>query len=456
MDAGIILKITFFIEVIVAFGFMISIHEGGHYLACRLFGVDVEEFALGFGPLLFSRKWGKTLYTVRALPLGGFCKPKGGDLSGETADKMYENPPVPGEFLFAPWWKRVFIFLAGPGMNYLSSFTLIFLLFWAIGERTPIEKPILGFVPPHSLAEQAGLRAGDHLLKVEGDSVQNLFKGRELIAERLLKDPAKGVALGVEREGKTLEVVLKGDIQKAESDLGIYASTPPIVGSVNFSSPARKAGLKEGDKILAVEGHKVSEWGEMHYLLENSTSDEVHLEIDRDGKAYPISLRKIYDGMGKHIGISNVETTEFEVKRLGMVEALSDAGVKTAQMTELFVGSLWQMFQGKISFKDNVAGPVTMMRLMYQKASQGWAELFNIVAFISLLLCIMNLLPIPVVDGGQIVLCVAEGIKRKPVPVKIQMVYQQIGFFLVVGLMLFAVFNDVWGWVLERFHSQIH
>src|ERR1041384_1879533 len=174
MDAGLILKFTFFAEVILAFGFMISIHEGGHYLACRLFGVDVEEFALGFGPLLFSRKWGKTLYSVRAFPLGGFCKPKGGDLSGETAEKMYEKPPEPGEFLFAPWWKRIFIFLAGPGMNYLSAFTLIFLLFWAIGEKTPVEEPVLGFITPHSFAEQAGLRKGDRVLKVGETSIQNL------------------------------------------------------------------------------------------------------------------------------------------------------------------------------------------------------------------------------------------------------------------------------------------
>ncbi len=456
MEAGFALKLSFLLEVIVAFGFMISIHEGGHYLACRFFGVDVEEFALGFGPLLFSRKWGKTLYSIRLVPLGGFCKPKGGDLSGETADKMYETPPEPGDFLFASWWKRIFIFLAGPGMNYLSSFVLIFILFWAVGEKTPVEKPVLGFVPPKSLAEQAGLQKDDRLTKVGEEPVQNLFKGRESIIEKLLKDPSKGVALTLERGGKTLGVTLRGDIQKADTDLGIYPFVPSVAGSVAFSSPARKAGLQGGDKVLSVNGKPVGEWTELHYLLEKAPADEVRLEVERSGKTYPITLKRVYDGVGKHIGISPLEPAEFEVKRLGMGESASAAGLKTAEMTRLFLGSLWELIRGKISVRDNLAGPVTILRLMYQRASQGLAELLNVVAFISLVLCLMNLLPIPVVDGGQIVLCAVEGAKRKPVSVRIQTFYQQAGFILVVGLMGLAVFNDVWGWILEKFHNQMH
>ena len=130
------------LEVVIGFSFMIFIHEGGHYLAARLFGVGVDEFALGMGPMPVSRKWGKTLYSIRAVPVGGFCKPQGGDLSGQSAEEMYAKPPEPGDFLYAPWWKRVLIFLAGPGMNFISALLLMAFLFYAKGEIMPFEKPV--------------------------------------------------------------------------------------------------------------------------------------------------------------------------------------------------------------------------------------------------------------------------------------------------------------------------
>ncbi len=174
------MNILHILEVVLAFGFMIFIHEGGHiFMARRLFGVEVDEFALGFGNILVSRKWGKTLYSVRAFPLGGFCKPKGGDLSGQSAEDMYAKKPEPGEFLYASWWKRVVIFLAGPGMNFASAFVIVALLFLFIGEPVSKEKAILGFVPPGSLAQKAGLQRGDLILKVDGkevESYQNFLK----------------------------------------------------------------------------------------------------------------------------------------------------------------------------------------------------------------------------------------------------------------------------------------
>ncbi len=444
------------IEVIVAFGFMIFIHEGGHFLFCRLFKVEVEEFALGFGTRLASWKWGKTLYSIRALPLGGFCKPQGGDLSGESAEKMYENPPQPGDFLSAAWWKRIFIFMAGPGMNFISAFCLYFLLFWIIGDKVPMGKPFLGYIPPHSAASVAGLKEGDHLLKVDGSYYKNLYRAVGVIFDRLDRRKGSGVILTLERKGKTFNCVLKGAIKNPDFELGIYQALPPVIGMVPFSSPARKAGLLEGDLILSVDGQKVSEWGELTYIIHHSMTDEIHLLVSRQGKSYPVVLKKVFDGMGKHIGISPPDATEFDAQKMGVLEAFSAAGTKIVGTTLLYADALWEMVVGKISLKDNIGGPVTIMRVMYQRASLGWQEFLNIIAFISLILCIMNLLPIPVVDGGQVVLCLVEGIKRKAVSVKVQMAYQQVGFILVIGLMVFAVIMDFWSLYLEKFHNQFH
>jgi regulator of sigma E protease len=449
-------SIFWLLEVVLAFSFMIAIHEYGHFMVCRLFGVEVDEFAIGFGPTLASRKWGKTLYSLRTLPLGGFCKPKGGDLSGETAEKMYEKPAEPGEFLYAAWWKRVFIFLAGPGMNFISAFVICFLFFWIVGDKAPMEKPYLGFVPPHSAAHEAGLQKGDHLLKVDGEPYLNLYRADEAILEKLDKNPNQGVVLTLERNGKNFESTLKGDLKNPDFNLGIGESLSTILGDVPFSSPARKAGLMAGDVVLSVNGQKVSEWAELTYIIHSSTTDEIKLLVSRGGKTYPVSVTKVYNGMGKFIGISPPEEREFDPKKMSMTEAFTAASNKITNIVLLNGRGLWEMITGKVSLKDNIGGPVTIMRFMYQSATMGLAQFVNIVAYISLILCIMNLLPIPVVDGGQIVLCLIEGIKRKAVPVKIQMVYQQLGFIFVVGLMLFAVAMDFWNLYLEKFHNQIH
>jgi regulator of sigma E protease len=437
-------------EVVLAFGFMIFIHEWGHFIACRLFGVRVERFALGFGPKLWARKWGDTEYAVLAVPLGGYCRPAGGDLSGESPEKMYENPPKPGEFLFASWWKRVLIFLSGPVMNYASAVFIIVALLVA-GEKVPVEKPIMGFVPPGSLAEKAGLQKGDVLLEAKGKAIQNLYTDFDV----KLEDIRKGVPLVVDRGGRRLHFTLQGDLKEKGALLGLYASVPPILGDVHLTTPARKAGLRPGDEILSVNGRKVAEWTELAYCIRNANTDEVKLEVKRADKVYPVTVKRIFNGMNKAIGISPPEGRDFVLKKMPVWEAVPAALERSAGFTVLFLGSIWKLVTLEISLKDNIAGPVTILRTMYQKAAQSWAEFLNTVALISLILCLMNLLPIPVVDGGQMVLCALEGLKRSPVSVKFQLVYQQVGFIFVIALMAVAVFNDVWSLVMETFKSQI-
>ncbi len=448
------MNIWLVLEVILAFTLIIAIHEWGHFIACRIFGVRVERFAIGMGPVLWAKKWGDTEYAFCAFPIGGYCKPAGGDLSVESADKMYEKPPVPGEFLYASWWKRVVIFLAGPGMNYVLAFFVMFFIL-VVGEQIPVEKPQLGFVPPGSLAAQAGLKKNDTLLKINGQDVKNLFTDEDTIYEGLTKDPNQGVALTVQRKAKIFNVMIKGDLKKDGVDLGIYSIAPAMVGSVPPSTPASLAGLKGGDMILSVNGKAVSDWAELAYSIRSSVSDEIDLQVSRDGKTYPVKINRVYNGMNKAIGIAAPEPTEFEVKKMGPVEALSTAATRTEEFTTLYLGSLGKLVTGKFSLKDSVGGPITIMRVMYQKASQNWIEFLSTVAFISLVLGLMNLLPIPVVDGGQIVLCVIEGIKRGPVSLRWQNLFQTVGFVFIVAVMVLVVSNDVWRLFLEKFHSQI-
>jgi regulator of sigma E protease len=454
------MPIVYVIEAIVALGFMIFIHEGGHYLACRLFKVDVDEFALGFGfgkPPLVSRKWGNTLYSIYAFPLGGYCKPKGGDLSGESAGKMYEKAPEPGEFLYASWWKRVVIFLAGPAMNFFSAVAFLFLVL-LMGVKTPIEEPVLGFVQPHSLAYECGFQKGDRLLQADGKDIQNLFTDMDGVYDKLTKDPKSTAVLKVERGGKTFNLTLKNDSKDPNAAFGFFNFNPPVIGSVALMTPARKAGLQANDTVVSVNGQKITEWNELAYYIHTAVSDPIKLEILRGSKTLRFSIGRIDSGLSKNkaIGISPLDSTRFEIKKVGVGEAFIGAWERAADFSVMYMDLLGKMVTGRISLKDNIGGPISIMRVMYQKASEGWDEFIGMVATISLILCLMNLLPfLGVVDGGQVVLCLVEGVIRKPVSVKFQEIYQKVGFALVFTLILFAVGNDLWGWILERVHSQI-
>jgi regulator of sigma E protease len=452
------MPIVYWIEVIIAFGFMIFIHEGGHYLACRFFKVDVDEFALGFGPILFKRQWGATLYSIRAIPLGGFCKPKGGDLSGESAEKMYEKKPEPGEFLHASWWKRVVIFLAGPAMNFFSAVAFLFILLFWLGIKTPFEEPVLGFIQPNTLAYLCGFQKGDRLLKADGKDVINLSTDLDSVYEKLSANPRATAILLVERGGKTLQLTLKNDSKDPNATFGFFKFSPPVIGSVALMTPARKAGLMAGDKVLAVNGQKVSEWNELAYVIHSAAADPVKLEILRGTKTLQFSIERVDSGLSKNkaIGISPVDPVRFDTKKMDAEDAFVGAWERAANFTAMYSELLGKLVTGRMSLKDNIGGPISIMRVMYQKASEGWDEFISIVATISLILCLMNLLPfLGVVDGGQVVLCLLEGILRKPVSVKFQDIYQKVGFALVFTLILFAVGNDLWGWILEKVHSQI-
>jgi regulator of sigma E protease len=468
------MNIIYIVEVVLLFSFMIFIHESGHFLAARFFNVDVEEFALGFGPTLLSRKMGKTLYAVRGIPLGGFCKMKGGDLSSNSAEEMYSNKPVAGDFLFASWWKRIVILLAGPGMNFLTALFVIAMLFTFAGEQTEVAQPLLGFVPPGSLAEKAGLKRDDLLLTVNGKAINNLNT-----ADDLLPAYGKSSVVTFQRRNKIQTVTIeRGSKPLSEwaasnngflrmlasigvgpepidaNELGIGEKKDPIVGQAVLSNPARNAGIQDGDQITQINGQKVSDWSELAYLIRNAKTNSIQIEFIRSKAIHTVTVQPIFNGFYKAIGIAPLANEKIEVKKVSVFTAFADSSKVTLDRAKMIFDSIVKLFSGQVSLKDSAAGPITIMRLMYQTASQGWIELMNTVAMISLMLFIMNLLPIPVVDGGQIVLCLIEGVKRSPVSVKAQLIYQQIGFVLILGLMALTIFNDFKNIFLEM-HNHI-
>ncbi len=468
------------IETILAFSFMIIIHEGGHYVAMRFCGVEVDEFAIGFGTTLISRKWGRTVYAIRALPLGGFCLPKGGDMSGKSIEEMNAKPPEPGDFLFVSWWKRVIIALGGPLMNLATAFVVMTCLLLSQGEITPLEKPVIGFVAPGSLAEKAGLQTGDRILKVNNTEVKNLYTA----LTDSMPDYGHSAVLDVDRRGKIFKAVLTRPAKPlsawASSDnffqrvlaaldfgppapeeplLGINSVVPPVVLAA-IGQPARNAGLQDNDEIIKINGQKVSDWNQLSYLVRSAKQDPVQIDFMRGQKIHHIAVNRIDTGDYKVIGIQpaeieNAKAEDEEIVKVSLFKAMADSAGFCANFSSTYLGGVYKLVTGKIALKAAVGGPVVILRLMYDRASHGLAELFNSVAIISLILFLMNLLPIPLVDGGQIVIFLIEGIKRSPVSIKVQMAFQQVGIVLIAGLFAFVIFNDFRGLFLE-YHNHIH
>ena len=474
------MNLVHLIETVLAFSFMITIHEGGHYVAMRFCGVEVDEFAIGFGPTLISRKWGRTVYAIRSLPLGGFCLPKGGDASGKSIEEMNAKPPEPGDFLFVSWWKRVIIALGGPLMNLATALVVMTCLLLVQGEITPIEKPVIGFVPPGSLAEKAGLQNGDRLLKVNNVEVKNLYtaltdsmpdyghsavvevdrKGK--IFEATLTRPTKPLSVWASSDNPFLRLLASlgfGPPPPEEPILGINSIVSPVVLAA-IGQPARNAGLQDNDEILSVNGQKVSDWNQLSYLVRSAKQDPIQIDFMRGQKTHHIAVTRIDTGDYKVIGIQpaeleNAKPEDEEVVKISLIKAMADSTLFCVNFSSTYMGGIYKLVTGKVALKSAVGGPVVILRLMYDRASHGLTELFNVVAVISLILFLMNLLPIPLVDGGQIVIFLIEGIKRSPVSIKVQMAFQQVGIVLIVGLFAFVIFNDFRGLFLE-YHNHIH
>jgi regulator of sigma E protease len=468
------------IETILAFSFMITIHEGGHYVAMRFCGVEVDEFAIGFGPTLFSRKWGRTVYAIRALPLGGFCLPKGGDMSGKSIEEMNAKPPEPGDFLFVSWWKRVIIALGGPLMNLVTALVVMTCLLLVQGEITPVEKPVIGFVPPGSLAEKAGLQNGDRLLKVNNVEVKNLYTaltdsmpdyGHSAVVEvdrkgkifkSTLTRPAKPLSSWTSSDNLFLRLLASLDFgppPPEEPILGINSIVSPVVLAA-IGQPARNAGMEDNDEILSVNGQKVSDWNQLSYLVRSAQQDPIQIDFKRGQKIHHVAVNRIDTGDYKVIGIQpaeieNAKPGDEEVVKVSLIRAMGDSTLFCVNFSSTYMGGIYKLVTGKVALKSAVGGPVVILRLMYDRASHGLTELFNVVAVISLILFLMNLLPLPLVDGGQIVIFLIEGVKRSPVSIKVQMAFQQVGIVLIVGLFAFVIFNDFRGLFLE-YHNHIH
>jgi regulator of sigma E protease len=478
--------------VALVLGVMILVHEWGHFIAARIFGVRVDVFSIGFGPRLFGWKRGATDYRVSALPLGGYVRMAGQDpteidsadrdwahmRSGEQA-KTQEKPGLsvrseaagvseitfktaemrgvdqllrrgtgaPDELVSKPRWQRAIISFAGPFVNLIFPILLLTVYFVAVGIPYPAyqDKPVqVAAVPANSPAAAAGLHSGDKVVAIDGQENPNWEQVEKVLAKLA---PNSKLSMEVEDANTlrslTIPVDQKG-LEQPEQLLG-FAPIRPVLEDVAPGLPAQRAGLKENDLIAAVDGQKIQWWGEFTERIRGSNGKPVALDVDRKGQLLHmvVTPQAATNERGEtvyQIGVQVHEDTAY--KRVAFPEGARYAALVTVEKIKETASIVGKLFSGRVSLKQ-LQGPVGISRAAGQAARKGPLAIISLMVLISVNLGILNLLPIPILDGGHILLLGIEGILRRDMSLAFKERFVQVGLVFLLVVFAIVMYNDV-------------
>jgi len=441
------------IAFIVLVGVLVAIHEYGHFIAAKLCNVKVLRYSIGFGKVLASKKTGndQTEYCLSAIPLGGYVQlldERSEDVSEDEKDRAFNNQtPI----------KKIFILFAGPAANFLFSIIAYTLMFSA---GVPGQKPIIGNVDQQSIAWEASIREGDEIISVGDRSVKTWQSALISMIGEVLEDEQISIQL-IDTNGRQKNALLNvtGRTKELTSPdllfpgLGFSPKSPdlkPIVVSVVSNSPADQSGLKKDDILKSIDGIEIMNINQFSQLIMDRPNAEIDLLINRDKEDYitkvSLSSREDNEAMG-YIGLQTTldqkQLQEYmAVEQYSFAQSFLMSIEETNRMIVLTLNMLGKMVTGQIS-SDNLSGPVGIAKDAGTVAKRGIIATLSFMAIISISLGILNLLPIPVLDGGQILFVCIETVIRRPLHEKIQMVFQQIGVMALLFLMVFALYNDL-------------
>ncbi|MGA7363781.1 MAG: RIP metalloprotease RseP [Candidatus Sulfotelmatobacter sp.] len=429
------------VAVAVVLGFMILIHEFGHYAVAKLLWVRVEVFSIGFGKRLIGFRKGDTDYRIAAIPLGGYVK-----MSGENP--MDERTGDPAEFMSHSRWHRFLIAVAGPTMNILLAIFLLTTVYMVHYEYPVfLDKPaVIEGVKHDSAADRAGLQPGDRIVKVDG-IVNPTW---EQLQPRVWLSPNQPLTVTVQRGDQTFEkTIVPQPVTTSEvGSAGWFPEDPVIVGQIEPNSPAAKGGLKEDDRIVALDGKPLVSIEAMIERLQQSKETPVDLTVKRDGQTLNLVglkpvLGKTEDPKEQRYRLGFVARSETKVTTLPFGQALSRSLEQNKKYSLLILELAKKIVQGKVSLKA-VSGPIGIAQdAGYAAQQKGWTPLMELTAGISLNLGIFNLLPIPIMDGGVILFLFIEGLMRRDVSLRIKERVYQAAFVFLVLFAVMVIYNDL-------------
>ncbi|MGB5623758.1 MAG: RIP metalloprotease RseP [Gammaproteobacteria bacterium] len=446
--------LTSILAFVVAISVLVAVHEYGHFWVARRLGVRVLRFCIGFGKPIWSRVSGRDQveYAIAALPLGGYVKlldEREGPVPEEQRHLAFNRQsPV----------RRIAILVAGPLFNFIFAVAAYWLMF--VTGITALQ-PVIGGVEQGTAAEAAGFRAGDRIVAVDRHDTATMMDARIELLDSLVGDgEARIRVLGSDGGQRDLLLVVEGNRRTLTEGADIFPRlgilpwrpvVPPVIGSLSADGSAARSGLEVGDRIVEADGQRVTDWASWVDFVRARPEQQVAVEIERDGRRQMLDLTigiteseqgaigLIGAGVVVPEGLYDEVITE---QRFGPLVAVGEALTRTWEMSALTVRMLYRMVTGDVSPKS-ISGPINIAQTAGYTASAGVAAFLAFLAIVSISLGILNLLPIPMLDGGQIVYQVAEIVKGSPVSEKAQLIGQQVGIVLLLMLMSFAFYNDI-------------
>jgi regulator of sigma E protease len=429
--------ITDALVVVAVLGFMILIHELGHFMAAKLFGVRVLVFSLGFGKRLFGFKRGDTDYRVSALPFGGFVK-----MAGDDPAEVREGDP--GEFLARPRWQRFVVVVMGPAMNALLAVGLLTGLYRYHFQKPAYQEQLarVGDVEPDSPAARVGVLPGDLIVRLDGVAKPKW----EDVEVKILTTVGEALPVELLRDGQTLKLSLTPQARGPSrvGDAGWFPYVPGTIEMVDPGLPASQLGLKPGDQIVGVEGRKVFFWPRLTYLIQSGNGREMELTIRREGKDFTVRVKPVLSEVSGEkmwrIGVgfrSNVV-----VQQLPWGKAIT-ASLRDNLRNSLATFEVLRKILTRRMSARSLSGPIGIAQLSGEMYRAGITELLMFVSFISLQLSIFNLLPIPILDGGVIFLLLIEGLMRRDLSLEVKERFAQVGIVFLLLLAVFVMYNDI-------------
>ncbi len=424
--------------VALVLGVLILIHELGHFIAAKYFGVRVEVFSIGFGKRLVGWRKGDTDYRISALPLGGYVK-----MSGENP--MEARTGDPGEFLSHPRWQRFIIALAGPAMNIFLAIALLTGVFMVRYEHPYfLDQPaVIGFVLENSAAAKAGFEPGDRIVRI-GNTQSPTW---EDVEAKVMLNPGQPLEVAIQRGGQILNKTVVPDKQGQEEygALGGWIPQEPnIVTQIEQDMPAAQAGMKVGDEVVAVNGVAMRSMRALINYLQQNPGKPLDVAVVRNGQELhfnvtPVLSHNAHGGEQWRMGfISN----PVRVDKLGFADAVSKSIEVNKRYSVLILELVRQLAARKVSMKQ-IDGPIGIARASGEAARQGWMPLLALMAAISLNLGIFNLFPIPIMDGGVILLLAIESVMRRDISMKIKERIYQAAFVFLILFAVVVIYNDL-------------